>query len=76
MWDAFSHIPKRIADGSNGDVACDSYHQLQADINLLKELGVRIVNIKLPLSRQNCDKNSMLSIEKIANVILQVRVMF
>jgi beta-glucosidase len=40
IWDRFSHIPGRIADGNNGDVACDHYHRLEEDLRLMKELGL------------------------------------
>lgn len=40
IWDTFSHTPGNIIDDENGDVACDSYHRLDEDIALLKELGV------------------------------------
>ena len=39
-WDAFSHEPGRILDGSTGDVACDHYHRYPEDIALMKQLGV------------------------------------
>jgi beta-glucosidase len=39
IWDEFCATPGRIADGSNGDVACDSYHKWRQDIALLKEYG-------------------------------------
>ena len=39
IWDTFCATPGRIADGSNGDVACDSYHKWQQDIALLKQYG-------------------------------------
>src|SRR5271170_1752029 len=39
IWDKFCATPGRIADGSNGDVACDSYHKWRQDIALLKEYG-------------------------------------
>lgn len=40
IWDVFTHEPGRIADGKNGDVACDSYHRLEEDLDILKELGI------------------------------------
>src|SRR5579862_111940 len=40
IWDTFCATPGRIADGSNGDVACDSYHKWRQDIALLKEYGI------------------------------------
>ena len=40
IWDTFCRIPGNIADGSNGDVACDSYHRLEADLDLIAALGV------------------------------------
>jgi beta-glucosidase len=40
IWDDFCRIPGVIADGSNGDVACDHYHRLEADLDLIADLGV------------------------------------
>ena len=40
IWDRFCEQPGRIADGSNGDVACDSYHRWQEDLALIAGLGV------------------------------------
>ncbi|CAD6270234.1 unnamed protein product [Miscanthus lutarioriparius] len=40
-WDHFCHTyPERIADGSNGDVATNSYHMYPEDVRLLKEMGM------------------------------------
>jgi beta-glucosidase len=41
IWDHFAARPGAIEDKSNGDVACDHYVRWQADITLMKELGVR-----------------------------------
>ena len=40
IWDDICRRPGAIADGSHGDVACDHYHRLQADLDLLATLGV------------------------------------
>jgi len=40
VWDAFCRRPTAIADGSNGDVACDHYHRWQDDLDLIAGLGV------------------------------------
>jgi beta-glucosidase len=40
IWDRFCRQPGAIADGSNGDVACDHYHRLESDLDLIAGLGV------------------------------------
>lgn len=40
VWDDFCDRSGVIADGSNGDVACDSYHRFGEDIELMSGLGV------------------------------------
>ncbi|MCJ8521380.1 beta-glucosidase [Pseudorhizobium tarimense] len=40
IWDAFSNMPGRVFGRHNGDVACDHYHRLEQDLDLIKEMGV------------------------------------
>ena len=40
IWDVFTHTPGTIHNGDTGDVACNSYHRLDDDIELLVGLGV------------------------------------
>ncbi|WP_328321303.1 GH1 family beta-glucosidase [Streptomyces sp. NBC_00388] len=40
IWDTFSHLPGKIDNNDNGDVACDHYHRWREDIGLMKQLGV------------------------------------
>jgi len=40
IWDEFCRRPGAIADGSTGEVACDHYHRLEPDLDLLSELAV------------------------------------
>ena len=51
LWDDFSHTPGKIIDGSNGDVACDSYHRYKEDAQLLKNMGVSTYRLSLAWSR-------------------------
>ena len=40
IWDVFSHTAGKVANGENGDVACDHYHRWQSDLDIVKRLGV------------------------------------
>jgi beta-glucosidase len=40
IWDSFTRVPGAIADGSNGDVACDHYHRFAEDVGMMVDLGV------------------------------------
>ncbi|MGA1287383.1 MAG: GH1 family beta-glucosidase [Rubrivivax sp.] len=40
IWDRFCRQPGAIADGSHIDVACDHYHRLDEDLDLIASLGV------------------------------------
>lgn len=51
IWDVFSHTPGKIKDGSNGDVACDSYHRYAEDTRMLKELGANSYRLSFAWSR-------------------------
>lgn len=39
IWDTFSHLPEKVRNGDTGDVACDHYHRLDADLDLLASVG-------------------------------------
>src|ERR1700735_4989184 len=41
IWDTFSHTPGKIRRGDTGDIACDAYHRLDSDLDLMSELGIR-----------------------------------
>lgn len=40
IWDEFCRVPGVIADASNGDIACDHYHRLSSDLDMIASLGV------------------------------------
>jgi beta-glucosidase len=40
IWDTFSHDVGSVHHGDNGDIACDHYHRIDSDIELMEELGI------------------------------------
>jgi beta-glucosidase len=40
IWDVFCRQEGAVADGTNGDIACDHYHRFGDDIALMAELGL------------------------------------
>ncbi len=41
IWDTFSHTPSKVYRGDTGDIACDQYHRLEEDLDLMADLGLR-----------------------------------
>jgi len=41
IWDVFAHTPGKTLNGDTGDVACDHYHRLEADIQLMVDMGLK-----------------------------------
>ena len=51
IWDRFCQQPGAIADASNGDVACDHYHRLDSDLDLIASLGVNAYRFSIAWPR-------------------------
>ncbi|MDF1609220.1 GH1 family beta-glucosidase [Hoeflea sp. YIM 152468] len=51
IWDAFSHMPGRVKGGDTGDVACDHYNRLEADLDLMADLGAKAYRFSLAWPR-------------------------
>ncbi|KAH6869679.1 putative beta-glucosidase [Thelonectria olida] len=51
IWDTFCEIPGKIADGSSGAIACDSYDRTADDIALLKQYGAKAYRFSISWSR-------------------------
>lgn len=51
IWDVFSQAGGNTFMNHTGNVACDSYHKLGRDIEMLKELGVKAYRFSISWSR-------------------------
>ncbi|MDF0513695.1 GH1 family beta-glucosidase [Agromyces sp. H3Y2-19a] len=51
IWDTFSRTPGRTWNGDTGDVACDHYHRLDADLDLMASLGLEAYRFSISWSR-------------------------
>jgi beta-glucosidase len=51
IWDRFSHTPDMVQDGDTGDVACDHYHRWEADLGLIKNLGLKAYRFSIAWPR-------------------------
>jgi beta-glucosidase len=51
IWDTFSRTPGKVLNGDNGDVACDSYHRYEEDVEILKDLGADVYRFSVAWPR-------------------------
>lgn len=52
IWDRIVHTnPNYIANGDNGDVACNSYYKYKEDVQNIKEIGFKMYRFSLSWSR-------------------------
>lgn len=46
IWDRMTHkYPDRVFERHNGDVAADSYHKYKEDVQMIKNAGVRSIEL-------------------------------
>ncbi|CAJ2679025.1 unnamed protein product [Trifolium pratense] len=52
IWDTFTHrYPEKIKDGSNGDVAIDTYHKYKEDVQIIKDMNLDSYRFSISWSR-------------------------
>ena len=51
IWDAFSNMPGRVFGRHNGDIACDHYNRWEADLDLIKDMGVKAYRFSIAWPR-------------------------
>jgi beta-glucosidase len=55
VWDRFCQVPGKIADGSDGAVACEHYVRWQDDVELITGLGVNAYRFSISWPRVQPD---------------------
>ncbi|MFN2176631.1 MAG: GH1 family beta-glucosidase [Anaerolineales bacterium] len=51
VWDNFSHQPYNVENGDTGDIACDHYHRMPQDVELMESLGLNAYSLTLSWPR-------------------------
>ena len=51
IWDRYCRRPYRILNGDTGEVACDHYHHLKEDVQLMKSLGLNAYRFSISWAR-------------------------
>uniref|UniRef100_A0A4W3IAM4 Lactase n=1 Tax=Callorhinchus milii TaxID=7868 RepID=A0A4W3IAM4_CALMI len=51
IWDKYAHTPLKIGNDDTGDIACDSYHKIDEDVAILKQLKVNHYRFSLSWPR-------------------------
>lgn len=57
IWDTFCATPGKVADQSNGNVACDHYNRYRDDVALMDELGLQAYRFSIAWPRIISDLN-------------------
>jgi beta-glucosidase len=51
IWDRFCDTPGKIADGTDGSVACDHYRRWREDVELMRWLGIKAYRFSIAWPR-------------------------
>lgn len=50
-WDDFAETPGNVARAENGAIACDHYHRMDADLDLIRDLGADVYRFSTSWAR-------------------------
>jgi beta-glucosidase len=55
IWDTFSRVPGAVYHDETADTACDHYHRLEADLDLMAQLGLQAYRFSVAWPRVQPD---------------------
>jgi beta-glucosidase len=61
IWDTFGRTAGKVHGGDTGDVACDHYHRMDEDLDLMATLGLRAYRFSVSWSRVLPDGGSIVN---------------
>jgi len=61
IWDTFCRAPGKVTHGDTGDIACDHYHLMEADLDLAAGLGLDCYRFSIAWPRIMPDGGSQVS---------------
>lgn len=59
IWDTFARLPGATFHGDTGDIACDHYHRLECDLDLMAQLGLKAYRFSIAWPRVQPDGRSL-----------------
>ncbi len=59
IWDTFARMPGATFHGDTGDIACDHYHRLESDLDLMAQLGVKAYRFSIAWPRVQPDGRTL-----------------
>ncbi len=51
IWHRFVRTPGLVTDGDTGDLACDHYRRMEADVKLMRDLGLKAYRFSIAWAR-------------------------
>lgn len=61
MWDTFCRVPGAVVHGDTGDIACDHYHRVEEDLDLIAEMGLTAYRFSIAWPRIVPDGTGMVN---------------
>ena len=76
IWDTFCETPGKVVNGDSGEVACDSYHRVDEDVAIMKDLGIDVYRFSVawprifPVGRGEVNEKGLAYYHKLLDSLL------